>query len=403
MESKGGNFMSKQASLWSKTFVLIMLANAFNFFAFDILLPTLPLYLAGQGGMSASEIGLVLGSFTFSAVAVRPFTTALTDRWGRKPVLLGAILICLSATLGYYAAHSFWLALSLRILHGFGLGLSITILTTLAAELIPSERRGEGMGMIGNGTTIALAISPFAGMWLIRAYDPVVLFIVAGGSAALYLLCVCFLSFPAQPNRERKEASSVLGSLIEPAALFPSGLLLLLGTCMSGIMSFMALYGSELHISGIAWFYFANTISAFCVRFLSGRAFDRFGPPWVILPSALLMMLGFVLISGATTLRGLVIAACVYGMGQGALFPSMQAWALNSVKPERFTTVTAMFYNSLDIGLGGGAALMGVVASHFGFSNLYRTSAGIMLVFFLIYAGMVLGKRQKALQIERGV
>ncbi|GAA3328425.1 hypothetical protein GCM10020331_072340 [Ectobacillus funiculus] len=143
------------------------------------------------------KIGLIIGSFTFfSAIIIRPFTEIFfTNKFGRKKVLVVSILICLLSTLGYYIGTSFVLALSIRILHGFGFGLAVTILSTLAAEIIPKDRRGEGMGMIGNGTTIALALSPFAGMWLFNSYNPIILFGVAGLSLLVFLSCVSFISF----------------------------------------------------------------------------------------------------------------------------------------------------------------------------------------------------------------
>jgi len=54
--------------------------------------------------------------------------------------------------------------------------------------------------MLGNGTTIALALSPFAGMWLINSYNSIILFATAGVSLVLFLTCVSFISFPESPK-----------------------------------------------------------------------------------------------------------------------------------------------------------------------------------------------------------
>ncbi|MBS4201593.1 MFS transporter [Bacillus sp. FJAT-49732] len=389
--------MSNKTSLWTKIFILLMLANAFSFFAFDILLPTLPLFLSNQSGFNTSQIGLVIGSFTFSAVFIRFFTEIFTSRFGRKKVLVTSILICLISTLGYYIANSFYLALSLRIFHGFGLGLSITILTTLAAEIIPNERRGEGIGMIGNGTTIALAISPFVGLWLINSYDPIILFITAGASVLLFLVCVSFISFPENQKSENQKDQALLQQIIDPSAIIPSFLILLMGVCMGGVMSFMALYAKELNIEGVAWFYFINTISAFLIRFISGKTFDRIGPVWVIVPSTISMIIGFILLYQSTTLYGLLSAACLYGMGQGALFPALQAWVLNKTTPDRYLKVTSMFYNSLDIGIGGGSAILGLVAAKINYSTIYLVSAFIMLAFLIVYSSSLFVNKKKAM------
>ncbi len=386
--------MPNSQSLWTKTFMMMMIANAFAFFAFDILLPTLPLFLSNHGGLDVSQIGLIIGSFTFSAIIIRPFTEFFTDKFGKKNVLIGSILICLISTLGYYYGTNFSLALSIRILHGFGFGLAVTILSTLAAEIIPKDRRGEGMGMIGNGTTVALALSPFIGLWLVNSYDPFILFVIAGISLLIFLSCICFISFPEKVSATNQKETSFFKSLIEPSAIFPCILMLLFGICIGGVISFMALYAKELSIEGVAWFYFVNTVSGFLIRFISGKVFDRKGHAWVLIPSSVFIIIGFILLYQSTTLSDLLIAALLYGMGTGALFPSLQAWTLNNTTPERFTKVTAMFFNSFDLGIGGGSALLGLIAAKTSYGTIYLLSSFVMVFFLFVYCSVLFIQRQ---------
>lgn len=69
--------------LWGRSFIFIMLANALLFMAFEMLLPTLPLFVSTLGG-DASQIGLVTGIFMFSAILVRPFTSVLASRMDKS-------------------------------------------------------------------------------------------------------------------------------------------------------------------------------------------------------------------------------------------------------------------------------------------------------------------------------
>ncbi|MBT2725824.1 MFS transporter [Bacillus sp. ISL-75] len=393
--------MSNTPSLWNKTFFIIMFANAFAFFAFDLLLPTLPLFLAKHGGLDISQIGLIIGSFTFSAIIIRPFTEFFTNKFGKKKTLVVSILICLISSLGYYFGTNFILALSIRILHGFGFGLAVTILSTLAAEIIPKQRRGEGMGMLGNGTTIALALSPFVGIWLFNSYNPIILFGTAGVSLLIFLFCISFISFPERVINSNQKETSFLKSLIEPSAIFPSFLMLLFGICMGGVISFMALYAKELEIEGVEWFYFVNTVSGFLIRFISGKVFDRKGHAWVLVPSSISVIIGFVLIYQTTTLSDLIIAAILYGMGTGSLFPSLQAWALNNTKPERYTKVTAMFFNSFDLGIGGGSAVLGLIAAKTNYGSIYLFSAFVMVFFLLVYCSVLFLNKQNMVRIQK--
>lgn len=83
--------MSDTLSLWTRTFIAIMFANAFAFFAFDLLLPALPLFLEKHGGLDITQIGFIIGSFTFSAIIIRPFTEVITRKFGKKKTLVVSI------------------------------------------------------------------------------------------------------------------------------------------------------------------------------------------------------------------------------------------------------------------------------------------------------------------------
>src|SRR5690606_31430447 len=76
--------------LWTSSFVLLSLGSLFLFTSFYLLLPTMPLFIRGLGGLDA-EVGLAAGVFTFAAVVVRPFAGGLLDQYGRRPFLLAGL------------------------------------------------------------------------------------------------------------------------------------------------------------------------------------------------------------------------------------------------------------------------------------------------------------------------
>ncbi|MDF2722588.1 MAG: major facilitator family transporter, partial [Paenibacillus sp.] len=82
--------------LWTKPFITLTLSMFFLFTGFYLLVPTMPLFVKQLGG-NESHVGLVMGLFTISAVAVRPFIGGLLDRAGRKQfVIVGLILFGLT-------------------------------------------------------------------------------------------------------------------------------------------------------------------------------------------------------------------------------------------------------------------------------------------------------------------
>ena len=139
-------------TLWSRNFIALVTANGLLFAGFHVLLPTLPLYVAGLGA-SGSEIGLIAGIFGYSAIFIRLFTDTGVRAFGKKKCLYAGLLLSLLATVGYACFDSIHAIIAARIIHGFGFGLSTTFAAALVADVIPASRRGEGIGYFGLGST----------------------------------------------------------------------------------------------------------------------------------------------------------------------------------------------------------------------------------------------------------
>lgn len=77
--------MTKDAKLklWSRPFIFVLVANALVLLAFEMLAPTLPLYISSLGG-EATQVGLVTGIFVVSAILIRPFTGVMATKMDKK-------------------------------------------------------------------------------------------------------------------------------------------------------------------------------------------------------------------------------------------------------------------------------------------------------------------------------
>ena len=131
--------------LWTKNFIIITLLNFLIFFSFQMLQPTLPIYVKELGGTD-SVVGLVTGIFTVSALIARPFAGKTLDKIGRKPVFIIGLAIFAASVLAYSWLPIIGLILFFRLIHGFGWGISNTAVNTIASDNIPKARFGEGMG-----------------------------------------------------------------------------------------------------------------------------------------------------------------------------------------------------------------------------------------------------------------
>lgn len=387
-------FGSSPQKLWGRSFIFIMLANALLFMAFEMLLPTLPLFVSTLGG-NASQIGLVTGIFMFSAILVRPFTSVLASRMNKKFLLIIGITICALTTGAYYLSSGIGIILILRVIHGFGFGLATTYFATIATENIPRERRGEGMGYFGVGETVAISIGPLIGTSLLFKYNYQSLFMGGMCILLLGLLMAIFVSRKSKlgSNAESSESHTTTVKLIEKKVLFPSLLIMLVGVAAGSIMSFVALFAKERGFDNVAWFFFIVAIASFAVRLFSGKMFDRLGPGSVLLPSALFAIAGLFVLTVAQNDIHFLIAGALYGFGFGAIFPAIQTWCVNLVDEHEHENAMASFFNFFDLGIGGGSLLLGMVASAFSYTLVYYIAIGIFVVYILFY--LVYSRRQR--------
>ncbi|WP_254450169.1 MFS transporter [Cohnella herbarum] len=378
-------------SLWSRNFILLILSNLFLFLALEMLLPTLPIFAKDKGGTD-TEVGLIIGLFTFSAVFLRLFVGVASDKFGKKGLLIAGVAICLIGTASYLAAATIAVMLALRIVHGVGFGISTTLYGTVASDIIPASRRGEGLGIFGTGNAVAISIGPFLGIWLMESFGFPTMFIVGAVILALAGILTAFVksdsSVPGDSAARRITAEPMpwWHRFIEPKALMPSLLGLLMGLSFGGILSFITLFGKETGVQNIGYFFLVVALSEFLIRFVSGRIFDTKGRFWVLFPSAVLCIIGCILLYFTDTTAMLMVSGVFYGAGLGAMFPALQAWVIDRVEPHRRGVATATFYNAFDLGIGFGAIVLGFVVAWTNYATMYLTSSVFFIAFLVIYS-----------------
>jgi predicted MFS family arabinose efflux permease len=385
--------------LWTKDFVILSVSNALLFSGFHLIMPVLPLFIADCGGTDR-EIGLIMGSFTFSAIAVRLFTDAGIGRLGKKPFLILGMLVCMLGTAGYYWADAVGPALAVRLLHGVGFGIATTMFATLAVDIIPALRRGEGIGYFGLGTTVSMAFSPVLGVWLAAGHGFGTLFAVATAGQIVAVLGLGAFS-PARvipvPRSAPAPAPSLLDRVLERKTGLPAFLSLLTGVAIAGVLAFVALLAKQTGLTAaVGYFFMVSTLFVFLSRLFVGRIFDRKGHAWVVAPGAVSLLIGQLVLSQAAAVPVLLAAAAFHGLGVGILFPSLQAWMVDLVAPERRGIVNATFYNFLDTGVGLGAVALGLVAEVAGYSAIYLVTAAVTALSLAVYAAHLLARPRGA-------
>lgn len=241
--------------LWTRSFIFMIVGMFFLFTAFYMLYPTLPLFIKERGG-SESQVGLAMGVFMLSSVIFRPFVGGLLDRFGRGPFIISGLLLFAIVMYMYNWIGGIFVLMVLRILHGLTWAVSTTSISTAVTDLIPSNRRGEGMGWSGMAMTLAMAIGPMFGLWVIQklSYHALFLFAVVLSTAALLFTLGANITF--QPKTDVRRID-----LFEKSVFPITAAVFLLFIAYGGIISFVPLFADSIKVnSGTFFLVYAATI-----------------------------------------------------------------------------------------------------------------------------------------------
>ena len=148
-----------------------------------MLIPELPGYLASMGG--EKYIGYLIALFTVTAGISRPFSGKLADTIGRVPVMLVGAFVCVICGFLYPLVNSVLALLALRLLHGFSTGFKPTGTAAYVADIVPHDRRGEAMGVLGFFSSIGIALGPLLGSLITQHWGMQAMFYTSSGFAFL--------------------------------------------------------------------------------------------------------------------------------------------------------------------------------------------------------------------------
>ncbi|WP_368657195.1 MFS transporter [Metabacillus halosaccharovorans] len=392
MNSQQSNALHKE-KIWTRDFILICISNFFIFLGFQMTLPTIPLYVEELGG-NDQLIGVVVSIFTFSALLVRSYAGHALETRGRKIVYLTGILIFIVSvgSFGFLPAIGF--LFFMRFIQGIGWGFSTTASGTIASDIIPSKRRGEGMGYYGLSGNIALAFGPSLGLSLAGVLSYTQLFII---SAILGLIAFLLSSRIRYKTIEKTQqvGKKEKWDFYEKTALKPALLLFFITVTFGGIASFLPLYTAQKGISGIQWYFLVFALALMASRTFAGKIYDVKGHRAIFIPGAILIVAAMILLAWLLNTTVLLIAAVLYGIGFGSVQPALQAWSIENAPKHRRGMANATFFSSFDLGVGMGALLFGQIGHLFGYHTIYWVSAFSVFVSIILYIVLINNNRKE--------
>ncbi|HEX4565735.1 MAG TPA: MFS transporter [Vicinamibacterales bacterium] len=373
------------------------------------LFPTAPFHILALGGSTFAS-GLFLGILTYASAFSAPLTGALVDRAGAREVLVVASVAITAFSIAYAVIPDYRIMLGLVVVHGIFWSGLLTGSGAYITNILPEQRRAEGLAYWGLSTIAAIAVAPPIGFWVFRFGWRVMCLEAAALNVAM--ACIAWTlppqsrerSEPAErraservggsggakpPGRliersepaERRASERVGGSggakppgrLIEWKVLVLSFTLFLYSFGYGGVTSFTALYADAngVHPKGI--FLTTLALAILVTRPMSGRLGDRFGYRRILLPSLVIVAIGLsILIFGGTKVH-LIASAIIYGAGFGTAYPVFVSYVLRHVTRERRGAAFGAILACFDTGIGTGSTTMGWIIGAYGFPAAFGT------------------------------
>ena len=393
---------TKPPRLWTPVFVAIVLMALCCFIVGQGLNAGTSVYLAFRGA-NATLAGIGAAAFSAAAAVSRIVCGPMADLRGRIAVITVGAIVLIAGTICAAAVPDLNLFVVWRLIQGAGFAAVTTASATAAADVLPAERLGEGIGYYGLGQAIAMSVGPALALFLVASEPPENLFWGLSASAVAVLVISFFCHYERNLDRlpesstyrrlalarERTETQDeengsekparglLFNSIFEPKAL--TGALPMMVICPTfgfGIF-FVGLYGTTIGIPSAGLFYTVSAFAMIAVR-LSSRSFmDRtpaiklhaFSALVGILFCAILICVGQ--IGEESPLRNILFyaAGVPYGLALGMALPVNQAVSVKNSPTERWGAANGLFLLMNDIGIGGAAIVWGITNDLFGFTT----------------------------------
>jgi predicted MFS family arabinose efflux permease len=363
--------------------------------SFYLLLSTVPEYTRAVGA-SAGTAGLTTTALTLSSVVAYLVASRLIARYGYRPVLaaglaaLGAPALVLAAPSRIGAS----LAVIMAVCAVRGVGFAVTCVAgyALTVSLIPPERRGEGLALVGVVSGVPSVACLPLGVWLAAhvGYRPV---FVAGGVAALAGLAS--VPWLPRPGRAAGPSTGILAALRTPALNRPALTFSAAAMAVGIVVTFLPLAVAKTSADVAALALLVQPATAIGGRWLAGRYGDRRGPAVLLAPGVLVAAVGLAALSLIAVPALVIAGAAVFGAGFGVTQNASLTVMYDRAPESGYSAVGALWNLAYDGGMGVGAAGFGVLAARTGYPVAFVLTAAVLFIFPAVVLATAHGSNRK--------
>jgi MFS family permease len=381
--------MQENEMIWSRNFVLLILSNFLMYITYYAILSALPIYLVSDLHASKIQVGVVVGTYTIASVLVRPFSGFALDRFGRRTIFLSALLVYSLLFSGYLVALTILSIILLRFAQGLTWGFTTVSGSTIAVDIIPASKRGEGIGYFALSTTLGMSVGPVIGLFICHQWGYIPMF-VSGCFISVASLACAYAVHLRKRFVVGKRIQLKWDSMFDKNSIRPSINVFITMIAYGGLLSFIALYGREIGIHNSSLYFLIFSIGIAAARLTSGKEFDRNGPRRIITLCLVLLIIGFPLLALAKNAALFYVSAIIIGFGNGVIFPTFSSMVNNLADSTHRGAANSTLYTAVDLGMGLGMIMAGLIAQYISLSAIFWISALVCIAGLVFFRTIVL-------------
>ena len=376
---------SSAKTIYNTQFWLLCISSLLFFASFNMIIPELPAYLTSLGG--AEYKGLIISLFTLTAMISRPFSGKLADKYGRVPVIVFGSAVCFICGFLYPLLSSVAGFLFIRLVHGFSTGFTPTGQSAYLSDVIPTERRGEAMGLLGTAGTVGMAAGPAIGGAIANHFSMNFLFYC---SSLFSILSIIILRGVKETLPSRNKFSVTMlkvnwHDLFDFGVWIPCLVMTLTAFAYGAMLTIIPDFGDHTGIRNKGLLFSFFTIASLAVRLLAGKASDQYGRRNVLKISTVIVAIAMAWIGFSDSPTDLMIGMTIYGLGHGMTSPTLLAWAVDLSDENHKGRGLGSLYISMELGIGSGALIAALIFDNnpLNFANTFLTCSLLTVIAFI--------------------
>ena len=378
----------------SKIFLVLFLSVFIDLIGFGLIVPLLPFY-AEYFGAGPQVVTLVVATYSLMQFICIPFWGNLSDRFGRRPIILASIAGSGLSYLLFAFANSLWMLFAARAFSG-AMGSTIAVAQAYMADITTPENRAKGMGLIGAAIGGSFALGPAIG-GILAGSDPenlnFQLPFFAAASLSLVALVFAIFALPESRSSDavaenRQKSKKGLSALIAASKNFQVllfiSILFLVGIAFSGIESVFTLWTKR----ELNWgpeqngylFMLVGIVGIVVQAGLIGTLTKRFRESRLMISGLVFLGMGLVLIPFSNNLGQLLVGWMFVGIGIAIFRPTSNSLLSQSASPERLGITLGAAQSAFALSRIIGPIWAGFVFSVFGRDWPFFSGAILLLV-----------------------